>query len=124
MTFADLRLRSLPCVLAVASLLTLGGGVAGYAQAAASSRTAAAAEPDARIGARIEMLGRTLAPVQAALSPDGATVAWSVRVAPRVQQIHLTNVVNAGAAKDRMVGPTGAACGNSGPVWSPLSRVA
>ena len=67
----------------------------------------------------IEMLGRTLAPVQAALSPDGATVAWSVRVAPRVQQIHLTNVVNAGAAKDRMVGPTGAACGNSEPVWSP-----
>jgi len=65
------------------------------------------------------MLGRTLAPVQAALSPDGATVAWSVRVAPRVQQIHLTNVVNAGAAKDRMVGPTGAACGNSEPVWSP-----
>ena len=119
MTFADLRLRSLPCVFAVASVLTLGGGAAGYAQAAASSRPAAAAGQDAQIGALLEMLGKTLSPVQAALSPDGSTVAWSVRVAPRVEQIHLTNVVNAGAAKDRMVGPTGVGCGNSGPVWSP-----
>ena len=79
----------------------------------------AAAGQDARIGTLIEMLGKTLAPVQAAISPDGTTVAWTVWVAPRVQQIHLTNVVNPDAAKDRMVGPTGASCGNSGPVWSP-----
>jgi dipeptidyl aminopeptidase/acylaminoacyl peptidase len=116
MTFADFRVRSLAYGLSAAMVpLTLGGGVAGYAQTAS-----AAPHQDARIGALVEMLGKTRVPTQAAISPDGDTVAWSLRT-QEGSQIHLTEVANPDPAKERIVGAgTGATrCGNSRPVWSP-----
>ena len=53
---------------------------------------------------------------QAALSPDGATVAWTA-ASRGGSVLHLTSVVN--PADDRTVTPEGASCSNSAPVWSP-----
>jgi Tol biopolymer transport system component len=68
----------------------------------------------------IETLGKTKTPSSAAISPDGATVAWAVR-SGEGSQIHLTEVSNPNPAKERVVGTGSAAtnCGSSEPKWSP-----
>jgi dipeptidyl aminopeptidase/acylaminoacyl peptidase len=66
----------------------------------------------------IETLGKTRTPSSAAISPDGATVAWAVR-AREGSQIHLTDVAD--PTKEKIVG-TGLGstdCGSSEPKWSP-----
>ncbi len=92
----------------------------GFAQAA----PAAAKNPERdsaknpRIGSLIETLQKTRTPASAAISPDGVTVAWTLRGAG-ASEVHLTEVAN--PAKDRIVG-TGAKlaeCASSGPKWSP-----
>jgi dipeptidyl aminopeptidase/acylaminoacyl peptidase len=114
MTFAYLRSRSFAFVLYVSTAaLTLGTVVAGHAQ------TGTAAPKDPRIGALIESLGKTRTPGSAALSPDGKTVAWTVR-GGQGMQLHLTDVANPDPAKEKIVSPNGAAnCSNSSPAWSP-----
>ena len=65
---------------------------------------------------------RTRTPSGAAISPDGATVAWSVREGPAIT-LHLTPVAGTDASrteKDQIVAPDGATdCANTAPVWSP-----
>ena len=115
MTFADVRTRFLTFAPpASAAVLTLGIAVGGQAQ------TTAPAPKDARIGALIETLDKTRTPSSAAISPDGATVAWAVR-ARGGSQIHLTDVANPDPAKERIVGTGSSAtnCGSSEPEWSP-----
>jgi dipeptidyl aminopeptidase/acylaminoacyl peptidase len=115
MTFVDVRSRTITSALFVATaFLTLGAALAGQAQ------TPAAAPKDARIGALIETLGKTKTPSSAAISPDGATVAWAVRTREG-SQIHLTDVANPDPAKERIVGTGSSAtsCGSSEPKWSP-----
>lgn len=124
MTVADLRSRSLGGVLLAASFLfPFGSAVAGSAQTAGAAQAGGG-----RIEALIAMLGKTRVPTQAAISPDGTTVAWSGRTqeGSRAQQIHLTSVANPesaanpASAKDRVVSPGKmAGCGSSAPVWSP-----
>jgi len=63
------------------------------------------------------MLGKTRTPSEVAISPDGQTVAWSLR-SHGGNQIRLTSIVD--PTKDQLLTPsTGAGCGNSVPTWSP-----
>ena len=86
----------------------------------ADAQAAPAKPQDARIGSLIETLGKTKTPSSAAISPDGATVAWAVRVRGG-SQIHLTDVTNPDPAKEKIVGTGSSAtnCGSSEPEWSP-----
>lgn len=70
---------------------------------------------DPRIGEVISLLSKTRTPTSAAISPDGKTVAWSVRGA-KAMEIHLSEIANPG--NDKSITP-GADCGNSTPTWSP-----
>ena len=98
-------------------LLTVAVALIGLAPGAAR---AVSASENAKIGSLIEMLGRTITPEQAQISPDGATVAWSVR-RDGASEIHLTSVADPSPAKERIVGTgTGATgCNNMEPRWSP-----
>jgi dipeptidyl aminopeptidase/acylaminoacyl peptidase len=86
----------------------------GYAQTAGP----AAKDANPRIDSLIATLGMTKTPSSVAISPDGTTVAWTLRQGTR---IHLTEVANPDNTKDKLVG-TGsddAKCGSSDPKWSP-----
>ena len=115
MTFADVRTRSLTLpLIAFTALFSLGITLEGRAQ------TSANAPKDARIGSLIETLGKTKTPSSAAISPDGATVAWAVRTRAG-SQIYLTDVANPDPAKEVIVGAGSgmSSCGSSEPKWSP-----
>jgi dipeptidyl aminopeptidase/acylaminoacyl peptidase len=64
------------------------------------------------------MLGQTKEPTEAAISPDGKTVAWSVETSDGTQ-IHLTDIAN--PAKDTLLRTEAEAtdCSNEAPIWSP-----
>jgi dipeptidyl aminopeptidase/acylaminoacyl peptidase len=115
MTFADVRRCSLTFLFsAITAVLALGTALGGHAQTTSSTTK------DARIGALIETLGKTKTPTSAAISPDGTTVAWAVRLREG-SQIHLTDVSNPDPAKEKIVGTGSSAtnCGSSEPKWSP-----
>ena len=80
--------------------------------------TRPAANKDGRIGALIERIGQTRTPRQAAISPDGKTVAWSVET-PDGTQIHLTDVAHPVNDAILSAGPEATGCSNDNPVWSP-----
>src|ERR1700730_1273616 len=86
---------------------------------------------DGRVGAVLETLEKTRTPSAAAISPDGVSVAWTVR-GQRGSELHITALATGGSAKngavDRGISPdtigsatTGQAgvCSGSSPVWSP-----
>ena len=75
---------------------------------------------DPRIGSLIESLSQTKTPTSVAISPDGATVAWSVRTHEGTQ-IHLSDVANPDSSKEKIVttGSGAANCSSSDPKWSP-----
>jgi len=75
---------------------------------------------DPRISSLIDMLGKTRPPMQAAISPDSTTVAWSVRT-PQGLQLHLTDIANPDPGRDKIVAPANVSngCGSAEPVWSP-----
>ncbi len=74
--------------------------------------------PNPRIASLIETLGKAHTPSEAAISPDGQTVAWSIR-SRQGARIHLTSVAD--PTKDQLLTPSPAStsCGNSTPTWSP-----
>ena len=62
---------------------------------------------------------RTQAPTAAAISPDGAIVAWTVRQ-HEGSTLHLTTLADPDPAKEKLIAPNGAtSCSNTAPVWSP-----
>jgi dipeptidyl aminopeptidase/acylaminoacyl peptidase len=62
---------------------------------------------------------RTPTPSGVALSPDGTTVAWTLR-SREGSTLHLSSVTQPNPATEKLIAPNGAtACGNSEPVWSP-----
>ncbi|WP_263367464.1 S9 family peptidase [Edaphobacter bradus] len=95
-------------------LLTLFSALA-IAPAPAQTTSSASGS---RISSLLQMLGSTRTPFEAAISPDGATVAWSMRD-HKDSQIHLTSVAD--PTKDHLLTPSTAAanCSNSSPTWSP-----
>ena len=62
---------------------------------------------------------RLHSPGSAAISPDGKTVAWTLRQREG-STLHLTDLANPDPAKEKLITPSGATnCSNSDPVWSP-----
>jgi dipeptidyl aminopeptidase/acylaminoacyl peptidase len=114
MSFIDVRARSLTlCLSAAILVLPLA------TPPASRSQTATAPHHDPRITSLIETIGKTRTPNFAAISPDGASVAWSVRSAEG-SQIHLTTIANPDPANEKLIGAKpGTDCGSSEPVWSP-----
>jgi len=92
-----MTLRHLPQAFAAALCLLL------------ASQTAAAQQPSSRLHT----------PGSAAISPDGKTVAWTLRQREGTT-LHLTDLANPDPAKEKLITPSGATnCSNSDPVWSP-----
>jgi dipeptidyl aminopeptidase/acylaminoacyl peptidase len=117
MALADLRKCS-PSFLFIALTTVLLLGPTSSAQAESDASTATPKDP--RIGSLIETLGQTKVPTSAAISPDGATVAWSLR-SHGSTQIHLSDVANPDPSKEKTVSPGSGAtdCSSSDPKWSP-----
>jgi dipeptidyl aminopeptidase/acylaminoacyl peptidase len=60
-------------------------------------------------------------PGSVAISPDGTTLAWTLRQAEG-STLHITELANPDPAKEKLVTPSGATnCSNASPVWSPDS---
>jgi dipeptidyl aminopeptidase/acylaminoacyl peptidase len=117
MTFAGVRAPTFSfCFFATTVVSILGFAVGTNAQTNAVTST----NNDVRISSLISSLGQTKTPTAAAISPDGTTVAWSLRT-PQGSQIHLTDVANPDPAKDVIVstGTSATSCGSSDPKWSP-----
>jgi dipeptidyl aminopeptidase/acylaminoacyl peptidase len=75
---------------------------------------------DSRITALIDTLHKTRTPMQAAISPDATTVAWSVRT-PQGTQLRLTDITKPAPGNDKTITPGNgkAACSSTHPTWSP-----
>jgi len=117
MALADLRKCSLSFgFIALTAVSTLGTAITARAKADATSSI----PKDPRIGSLIESLSQTRTPTSAAISPDGTTVAWSVRT-HEGSQLHLSDVANPDPAKEKIVntGLGAADCSSSDPKWSP-----
>jgi dipeptidyl aminopeptidase/acylaminoacyl peptidase len=114
MTLVLVRPRSGLSLSAAALLLAFGGTSACLPQAIVTG------QHDARIGSLIETLARTRTPTSAAISPDGATVAWTLR-SPEGSQIHLSDIADPDPAKDKTLRTDSATtdCHSSKPTWSP-----
>jgi dipeptidyl aminopeptidase/acylaminoacyl peptidase len=86
----------------------------------AITSTLSAQTKDPRIGTLIDTLHKTRTPMQAAISPDAAIVAWSVRT-PEGVKLHLTDITRPSPANDKTIAPSSAAtnCGSTQPTWSP-----
>src|SRR5580765_1569137 len=85
--------------------------------APARSQSSSQPQRNPRIGQMLELLGKTRTPSEAAISPDGKTVAWSVR-GSRGVEIHLTEIAS-GADKLLETASDQKCGGNMSPVWSP-----
>ena len=117
MALADLRKCSLSFgFIAFTALSTFGAATTALAEA----DTTTSIPKDPRIGSLIETLGQTKTPTAVAISPDGTTVAWSVRTHEGTR-IHLSDVANPAPSTDKTVGPTLGAtdCSSLDPKWSP-----
>jgi len=122
MALADLGRRSLSSgfttytAAAVTAFLILGAASAAQGESDAN----ASRFKDPRIGSLIQTLGQTRTPTAAAISPDGSTVAWSVR-SNEGTQIHLSDVANPDPAKEKIIATSSGAtnCSSSDPKWSP-----
>src|ERR1700735_5594776 len=102
MALVDLRKCSLFFgFIAFTVLSTFGTIVA----ARAETDNTSSIPKDPRIGSLIETLGQTKTPTSVAISPDGTTVAWSVRTHEGTQ-IHLSDVANPDPSTDKTVSPT------------------
>ncbi len=107
MNCARTPLRLSPCFLILSALCPLP-----------AQTTSTTPHQDARIGALIQMLGQTKEPTEAAISPDGKTVAWSVETSDG-SQIHLTDIGS--PSNDTILRTEAEAtdCSNEAPIWSP-----
>lgn len=88
----------------------------------ARAQTAGSTPKDPRVSALLEAIGKTRNPLQAAISPDGASVAWTARSNEGIV-LYLSNVNRPDATKETMIvtGQKGSTekCGNTLPTWSP-----
>lgn len=74
------------------------------------------AHHDPRLTALLAQAGRTKTPSAVALSPDGTTLAWTLRGSLRLTDL-------AQPKQEKTITPSSAAeCANSAPVWSPDSQ--
>ncbi len=113
MTFVELRKCFLSCVLSASTLILFAGS-----SSLSQAQTTSSSGKDTRIGALIQSLGKTKTPSAAAISPDGATVAWAARMGEG-SQIHLTEVADSTKEKVVETGLGSTGCSSSEPKWSP-----
>ncbi len=108
--------------LASAALLCAALGPRVSAQSGSPTWTPMA-NPDPRLAALAAAQTTKLrAPFQAAISPDGTMVAWTIGDRQNVT-LHLTEVAHPDPAKEKIVSASGdTACSNSSPVWAPDSK--
>jgi dipeptidyl aminopeptidase/acylaminoacyl peptidase len=85
-----------------------------------TAQTKAPSQNATRIAALLEHIGKTRHPMEAAISPDGKTVAWSMS-GVHGYELHLSDAVNPDAAKELAIKPAGGSstCGSDAPAWSP-----
>lgn len=83
-----------------------------------SQKTNVATDP--RIGKLLTTLSQTRTPTEASISPDGKTVAWSVRSGENYE-VHLSQVSDPSPAKEITIRPSmeTANCNSDTPQWSP-----
>ena len=124
MTFARIRSVGSVALLSITVVvLTLAGSVTVLAEDSAAH--------DPRIGAVLEALGKTRTPSQAAISPDGTYVAWTLATKGG-GELHLTGLAPEGSAQDgaweRVISPDtignvtngkAGVCAAGSPAWSP-----
>ncbi len=81
------------------------------------------ANPDPRLAVlAAAQTTRLRAPRQAAISPDGSLVAWTISDGQNMT-LHLTERAHPDPAKEKIVSVSGqTACSNSSPVWAPDSQ--
>jgi dipeptidyl aminopeptidase/acylaminoacyl peptidase len=74
---------------------------------------------DPRIGKLLETLSTTRTPNQAALSPDGKTVAWSAH-STHGYELYLSDAADPSPAKELLLRPSpdATSCGSDAPAWS------
>jgi dipeptidyl aminopeptidase/acylaminoacyl peptidase len=115
MALADLRKCSSSFPLIAFTAVFLLGPIS-----ATQAESDASTAKDPRIGSLIETLGQTRIPTEAAISPDGSTVAWAVR-SHGSTQIHLSDAVNPDPSKEKIVSTGSGAtdCSSLDPKWSP-----
>src|ERR1700744_3553943 len=84
----------------------------------AFAQTPSSLPPDPRITSLLQMIGKTKTPMEVAISPDCATVAWPLR-SHEGSQLHLTSIAD--PTKDQILNPPTATAGgaNPAPPWSP-----
>ena len=113
MTFSARRAVSL--LFSIASL-------SAFAQSGSPAVMTPLANPDPRLAAIHARQGNLRAPGQLALSPDGTTLAWTIRTREGAQ-LHLTTLADPNPAKDKLVTVAGTNnCSSGAPVWSPDSQ--
>jgi dipeptidyl aminopeptidase/acylaminoacyl peptidase len=87
-----------------------------FAQSGTPAPITPLATHDPRLEKITEAMHKSKSPTWVALSPDGATVAWTLRRSEGTQ-IHLTEVAD--PTKDKILTPSKADCASEAPVWSP-----
>jgi dipeptidyl aminopeptidase/acylaminoacyl peptidase len=103
--------------LAFASSFLATGGVLARAQSGNPAPMAPLAAHDPRLDKVTEAMHASKSPTWVALSPDGATVAWTLR-RKEGTQIHLTSVAD--PKQDTILKVSGREdCASEAPVWSP-----
>lgn len=105
-------------ICCTAAVVVASLSLAPLAPAQTSANPAPAKDQDARITRLLDTLAKTQTPTIASISPDGKTVAWSVRK-DRHYELHLSAV--SGSSADLAIRPAGgsAACDSDAPAWSP-----
>ncbi len=110
-----MRLRTASLLHIPALALALATS-ASLAQSGNPAPMAPLATHDPRLEKVTEAMHASKSPTWVALSPDGATVAWTLRRSEGTQ-IHLTSVAD--PKNDKILAPSKADCASEAPVWSP-----
>ena len=114
-----MRLRT-SSLLYIPALTLLAIAAAAIAQSGNPAPMVPLATHDPRLEKITDAMHKSKSPTWVALSPDGQTVAWTLR-RPEGTQIHLTPVVASAAdpKNDKILAPSKADCASEAPVWSP-----
>jgi len=114
--------RRITRALTLFAPLALTAFAPAHAQSGTPALMAPLANPDPRLAQIHAAMGRSRAPGQVAISPDGTLIAWTIRAAEGVT-LHLTSLPDADPTKEKIIAPTPAtACSNYSPVWAPDSQ--
>jgi dipeptidyl aminopeptidase/acylaminoacyl peptidase len=111
-----------PALRCAALVIPFSLAVAALAQSGNPAPMTPYANPDPRLAAIHASMGRVEAPGQVAISPDGSTIAYTLR-GREGATLHLISATDPDPAKEKIVAPDAAtACSNISPIWAPDSQ--